>query len=110
MLIQLPPSVKKYLRAVAELGPGPHASGDVAAKLGRKVESVGPARSKIIAKGVAYTPTYGDIAFTAPMFDEYLKREIPNFAPDAPKAKAGKKATRESAPAKKRKAKSCARR
>jgi hypothetical protein len=103
---RLSPSEKKYLRAMAELGPGPHASGDVAAKLGRKVESVGPIRSKIIAKGVAYTPTYGDIAFTVPMFDEYLRREIPNFAQEAPKKKsAAKKPSPRSAPAKKRKAK-----
>lgn len=76
---RLSPSEKRYLRAMAELGPGPHASGDVAAALGRKVESVGPTRSKIIAKGVAYAPAYGDIAFTVPMFDEYLKREMPFF-------------------------------
>ena len=104
---RLSPSEKKYLRAMAELGPGPHASGDVAAKLGRKVESVGPVRSKIIAKGVAYTPTYGDIAFTVPMFDEYLKREIPKFLQDPPKKVGASKGTRKSksAPAKKRKTK-----
>ena len=76
---RLTPSEKQYMRAMAELGPGPHASGEVAAALGRKVESVGPTRAKIIAKGVAYAPAYGDIAFTVPMFDEYLRREIPFF-------------------------------
>jgi len=79
---RLTPSEKRYLRAMAELGPGPHASGDVAATLGRRVESVGPTRAKIIAKGVAYAPAYGDIAFTVPMFDEYLRREIPFFVPE----------------------------
>ncbi len=79
---RLTPSEKRYLRAMAELGPGPHGSGDVAAALGRKVESVGPTRAKLIAKGVAYAPAYGDIAFTVPMFDEYLRREIPFFVPE----------------------------
>jgi cysteinyl-tRNA synthetase len=64
---------------MAELGPGPHRSGDVARKIGRRVDSLGPVRSKIIAKGMAYAPDYGDIAFTVPKFDEYLRRAMPAF-------------------------------
>ncbi len=102
---RLSSSEKKYLRAMAELGPGPHASGDVAAKLGRTVQSLGPVRSKIIAKGVAYAPTYGDIAFTVPMFDEYMKREIPKFVPDAAKKRAAVKKEPKGGAAKKAKPK-----
>lgn len=76
---RLTPAEKQYLRAMAELGPGPHRSGDIAARLGRKVESLGPIRSGLIAKGMIWSPTYGDTAFTVPLFDEFMKRIMPDF-------------------------------
>jgi hypothetical protein len=78
---RLTPREKIYLRAMAELGPGPHRSGDIAAKLDVKVESVAPRRSGLIAKGMNYSPAHGDTAFTVPLFDEFLRRAIPEFAP-----------------------------
>lgn len=74
---RLTPAEKKYLRAMAELGPGPHRSGDIAAQLGVRVESVGPRRSALIGKGMIYSPAHGDTAFTVPLFDEFLKRVMP---------------------------------
>jgi hypothetical protein len=71
---RLTPAEKKYLRAMAELGPGPHRSGDIAAKLGVKVESVAPRRSGLIQKGMVFSPAHGDTAFTVPLFDEFLRR------------------------------------
>jgi hypothetical protein len=71
---RLTPSEKAYLGAMADLGPGPHRSGDIAAKLGVKVESVAPRRSGLIQKGMVYSPAHGDTAFTVPMFDEFLRR------------------------------------
>lgn len=71
---RLTPAEKRYLSAMAELGPGPHRSGDVAAKLGVKVESVAPRRSSLIQKGMVYSPAHGDTAFTVPMFDDFLRR------------------------------------
>jgi hypothetical protein len=71
---RLTPAEKAYLAAMAELGPGPHRSGDIAAKLGVKVESVAPRRSALIRKGMVYSPAHGDTAFTVPMFDDYLRR------------------------------------
>lgn len=71
---RLTPGEKKYLRAMAELGPGPHRSGDIAARLGVKVESVAPRRSGLIRKGMIYSPAHGDTAFTVPLFDEFLRR------------------------------------
>jgi Mn-dependent DtxR family transcriptional regulator len=68
---------RKYLRAMAELGPGPHRSGDIAARLGVKVESVAPRRSALVAKGMVYSPAHGDTAFTVPLFDEFLLRALP---------------------------------
>jgi hypothetical protein len=72
---RLTPSEKRYLRAMAELGPGPHRSGDIAAVLGVRVESVAPRRSALIAKGMIYSPAHGDTAFTVPLFDEFLLRQ-----------------------------------
>jgi AAA ATPase domain len=71
---RLTPAEKKYLLAMAELGPGPHRSGDIAARLGVKVESVAPRRSALIQKGMVYSPAHGDTAFTVPMFDDFLRR------------------------------------
>jgi len=62
---------------MATLGPGPHRSGDIAVELGRKVNSLGPARSALIAKGMVYSPDHGDTAFTVPLFDQFLKRMMP---------------------------------
>ena len=74
---RLTPTEKKYLRAMAELGPGPHRSGEIAREYGAKVESVGPMRSALIKKGMIYSPSHGDTAFTVPLFDEFLARAIP---------------------------------
>ena len=74
---RLTPTEKKYLRAMAQLGAGPHRSGDIAREYGAKVESVGPMRSALIRKGMIYSPAHGDTAFTVPLFDEYLKRAMP---------------------------------
>ena len=75
---RLTPSERRYLRAMAEIGPGPYRSGDVAAMYGAKVESVGPLRAQLIKKGMIYSPAYGDNAFTVPLFDEFMKRAIPH--------------------------------
>ena len=71
---RITPAEKSYLHAMAKLGPGPHRSGDIAARLGVKVESVAPRRSALIQKGMIYSPAHGDTAFTVPMFDEFLRR------------------------------------
>lgn len=68
------PKEKKYLRAMAQLGPGPHRSGDIATCMGEKVSSLAPTRSSLIAKGMIWSPNFGDTAFTVPMFDEFMKR------------------------------------
>ncbi len=74
---RLTPSERRYMRAMAELGPGPHRSGDIAAKLGRAVTSLGPTRSQLIAKGMIWSPSHGDTAFTVPLFDEFMRRIMP---------------------------------
>jgi AAA ATPase domain len=85
---RLTPREKDYLRAMAELGPGSHRSGDIAEKLGVLVESSAPLRSGLIRKGMIYSPQHGDTAFTVPLFDKYMKRVMPVM----PKPRASKKA------------------
>ena len=75
---RLTPSEKRYLRAMAELGPGPHRSGDIASALCREVTSLGPTRAQLIAKGMVWSPSHGDTAFTVPLFDEFMRRIMPD--------------------------------
>jgi len=74
---RLTPSEKRFLRAMAELGPGPHRSGDIANALNREVTSLGPTRAQLISKGMVWSPSHGDTAFTVPLFDQYMRRIIP---------------------------------
>jgi hypothetical protein len=76
---RLTPSEKRYLRAMAELGPGPHRSGDIAETLAAQVRSVAPLRSGLIRKGMIYSPAHGDTAFTVPLFDQFLRRQMPKL-------------------------------
>lgn len=76
---RLTPSEKNFLRAMAELGPGAHRTGDIADKLGVKVNALGPNRAKLIKKGMIYSPAHGDMAFTVPLFNEFMIRAIPEF-------------------------------
>ena len=74
---RLTPVEKRYLRAMAELGAGPHRSGDIAEILDRKVTSLGPTRNQLIAKGMVWSPSHGDTAFTVPLFDQFMHRIMP---------------------------------
>jgi hypothetical protein len=78
---RLTPSEKNFLRAIASLGPGPQRTGDIADALSVKISSLGPVRAKLIKKGMIYSPAHGDIAFTVPLFDEFMVRAIPTFNP-----------------------------
>ena len=76
-LDRMTPTERRYMRALADRGPGPHRSGDVAKAYGARVTSVAPLRSGLIAKGMIYSPAHGDTAFTVPLFDEFMQREMP---------------------------------
>jgi hypothetical protein len=71
------PAEKRYMRALAELGDGAQRSGDIAEMLGVKVTTVAPTRSKLILKGMIYSPQHGETKFTVPLFDEYMRRVMP---------------------------------
>ena len=75
---RLTPAEKRYLRAMAQLGAGPHRSGDIAKALDRPVTSLAPTRSQLINKGMVWSPSHGDTAFTVPMFDEFMARIMPS--------------------------------
>ena len=74
---RLTPKEKTYLRSMAQLGEGPHRSGDIAEAMGVKVTSVGPTRNSLIAKGMIFSPSHGDTAFTVPLFDAFMRRIMP---------------------------------
>jgi hypothetical protein len=71
------PKEKRYLRAMAELGPDRHRSGDIATALEKRVGDVAPLRQSLINKGMIWSPAHGDTAFTVPLFDEFMKRILP---------------------------------
>ena len=66
---------RAYLRAMASLGPGPSATGAVAKALGRTTSQVGPVRDTLIKRGLCYAPRWGQLAFTVPMFADFLLRQ-----------------------------------
>ncbi len=70
------PSERRYLRAMAELGTGPHRSGDIAQKMSKQATALGPVRSSLISKGIVWSPSHGDTAFTVPLFHNYLLRKL----------------------------------
>ena len=74
---RLTPAEKAYLRAMSDLGPGPHRSGDIGDRLHRSSQSLGPCRSSLIGKGMIWSPNHGDTAFTVPLFDEFMRRIMP---------------------------------
>ncbi len=74
---RLTPGEKNFLRAMAGLGPNAQRTGDIADALGVKLTSIGPVRAQLIRKGMIYSPAHGDMAFTVPLFDEFMRRAIP---------------------------------
>ena len=71
------PAEGEYMRALADLGEGVHRSSKVAALIGKTTQQLGPVRDALIRKGMIYSPAHGDIAFTVPLFDQFMKRTMP---------------------------------
>jgi hypothetical protein len=76
---------QKYLRAMAELGPGPFQTGDIAAALGVEAASVATVRQQLINKGMIWSQRHGETAFTVPLFDEFMKRQMPRLEKHEPR-------------------------
>ena len=81
-LDRMTPTEKRYMRAMAHLGAGPHRSGEVAQVYGAQVTTVAPIRANLIGKGMIYSPAHGETAFTVPLFDRFMRRELPKFRTD----------------------------
>ena len=71
---RLTPRERDYCHAMAASGTGIHRSGDIAQRMGARVQAVGPLRDGLIRKGVIYSPAHGDTAFTVPLFEQFLAR------------------------------------
>lgn len=82
------PNEQRYLRAMAELGPGPHQTGDIARVLQVGSSQVGVFRERLIKSGMIYSQRHGETAFTVPLFDQFMKRAIPILEPHVPKRRA----------------------
>jgi hypothetical protein len=76
---RLTPREKDYLRAMAELGGSVRRSGEIASLLGMQSASAAPLRNTLIHKGMIYSPQHGDTAFTVPLFDQFMKRTMPDM-------------------------------
>jgi len=70
------PTEREYMRALAELGEGIQRSSEVAALIGKTTYQLGTVRDGLIRKGMVYSPAHGDIAFTVPLFDHFLRRTM----------------------------------
>ena len=79
---RLTPGEKRFLHAMAHLGPGPRRTSDIADIMKVKISSLGPTRANLIKKGMIYSPSYGNMAFTVPLFDEFMRRAMPEFDAD----------------------------
>jgi hypothetical protein len=70
---------------MAELGAGPYRTADIAETLGVKITTLGPIRASLIKKGMIFSPAHGDMAFTVPLFDEFMRRVIADFETKPPR-------------------------
>lgn len=69
------PLERDYMRCLADLGEGSQRSSDVAQAMGRSVASLGPVRDNLIKKGMIFSQEHGFVAFTVPLFDEFMRRQ-----------------------------------
>ena len=74
---RLTPKERQYLRAMAETGEVPQKSAEVAARLQRSTNACGPVRDNLIRKGMIYSPEHGKVAFTVPLFGDFMRRAMP---------------------------------
>jgi len=70
------PAEREYMRALAELGECVHRSAEVAELIGKTTNQLGPVRDALVRKGMVYSPAHGDIAFTVPLFDQFMRRTL----------------------------------
>lgn len=64
---------------MVKCGELPYTITNVADTLGKRANSIAPIRAKLISKGIIYSTVCGEIDFTVPQFDAYLKRINPEL-------------------------------
>jgi hypothetical protein len=76
------PAERDYMRTMADLGADQQAGGserittaDIAKSLGRRPQSLSPARDGLIKKGLIYSAERGSVAFTVPHFGQFLRNQ-----------------------------------
>lgn len=67
-----------FVIAMAKLGDGPVPLANIAKALGRTTQSLGPTRASIIHKGMIYSAEHGYLAFTVPLFADFMRRHASN--------------------------------
>ncbi|MEZ5094407.1 AAA family ATPase [Nocardioides sp.] len=71
------PAERDYMTAMADLAgerdDGPVPTAEVARHLGRRPQSLSPARDGLIKKGLVYAAERGSVAFTVPHFGQFLR-------------------------------------
>ncbi|KGP76189.1 hypothetical protein JT05_06205, partial [Desulfosporosinus sp. Tol-M] len=70
---------KSFMAAMVKCGELPCTIANVAQVMKRNVTSISIFRSKLISKGLIYSTSYGEIDFTVPQFDAFIKRVHPDF-------------------------------
>jgi len=50
-------------------------TGEVAARLNKRITSLGPTRANLISKGLIYSPDHGMVAYTVPAMAEFVRRQ-----------------------------------
>lgn len=68
------PRQKEFLIAMVRCGELPCTLANVAHYMGRDVSSIGPLRAQLISRGLIYSAARGEVDFTVPQFDRYLRR------------------------------------
>jgi hypothetical protein len=66
---------KQYLRAMCPEGDDGVGSGEVAARMGKRINSIGPVRANLMHKGLIYAPDHGIVRFTVPGMAGFISRQ-----------------------------------
>ena len=75
---RLTPREKEFLRAMADIKGENKRTNDVINALGVEKKSIGPTRANLINKSIIYSSSYGYLAYTVPLFGEFMQRAMPD--------------------------------
>lgn len=68
------PKEKEFMFAMVSCGELPCTVANVAHIMNKELKSISPIRARLINKGLIYATRHGEIDFTVPKFDEFLKK------------------------------------